>query len=139
MNEISMNETIPIDKNTKKKVFSAFIDMYFELLNFMKSKFEKHRDFNIFYQKNLLLKKTNIKLFIRTWHDSISTLYANKVIEGDIQYFFNNVNTIIKTEYLKKYFEYFKQVYGTLDDVLIKKVLNIIQELTKITIIYYNK
>ena len=35
MNEISMNETIPIDKNTKKKVFSTFIDVYFELLNIL--------------------------------------------------------------------------------------------------------
>jgi len=132
-------EKLKINKEIKKQLFSRFIMLYFSLLDIIKSKFEKHSDFKSFYNKNLLLKKTNIKLFIRTWHDSISTLYANKVIEGDIQYFFNNVNTIIKTEYLKKYFEYFKQVYGTLDDVLIKKVLNIIQELTKITIIYYNK
>ena len=132
-------ESLKINKDIKKQLFSRFIMLYFSLLDIIKSKFEQHSDFKYFYNKNLLLKKTNIKLFIRTWHESISSLYANKVIEGDIQYFFNNVNTIIKTEYLKKYFQYFKQVYVTLDDVLIKKVLNIIQELTKITIIYYNK
>ena len=139
MNEIPIDENISIDKNTKKKLFSTFIDSYFELLNIMKSKFEKHQDFKIFYQKNLFLRKTNIKLFIKTWHNSITTLYFNKVMSGDIQYFFDNVNTIIKTEYLKKYFDYFKQVYVTLDEKLIQYVINLIQKLTKISFLYYKK
>ena len=139
MNEISMNETIPIDKNTKKKVFSAFIDMYFELLNFIKSKFEKHKDFNIFYQKNLLLKKTNIKLFIKTWHNSITNLYFNEIMKGDIDFFFNNVNTIVEAEYLKKYFNYFKEVYVTLDKTLIEYVIALVQKLTKLSFLYYKK
>ena len=139
MNEISMNETIPIDKNTKKKVFSTFIDVYFELLNFMKSKFEKHRDFNIFYQKNLLLKKTNIKLFIKTWHNSITSLYFNHIMNGDIHFFLNNVNTIVEAEYLKKYFNYFKEVYVTLDKTLIEYVIILVQKLTKLSFLYYKK
>ena len=40
MNEIPTDQNIPIDKNTKKKLFSTFIESYFELLNIMKSKFE---------------------------------------------------------------------------------------------------
>ena len=139
MNESSINENIPIDKNTKKKIFSAFIDGYFELLNIIKSKFEKHRDFNIFYQKNLFLKKTNIKLFIKTWHNSITTLYFNEIMKGDIQYFFNNVNTIIEAEYLKKYFNYFKEVYNTLDKKVIQYVITLVQNLTKLSFLYYKK
>ena len=57
-----------MDKDSKKKVFSLFISVYFELLEIIKSKFDKHKDFDIFYRKNILLKKTNIKLFIKNWY-----------------------------------------------------------------------
>ena len=127
----------PTNKNIKKELFLRFIELYFQLLNIIKSKFEKHSDFKIFYQKNMFLKKTNIKLFIKTWHDSITIHYFKQIMNGEIQYFFDNVDKIIKTEYLKKYFGYFKQVYVTLDESLVKHVLTIIQDLTKITFLYY--
>ena len=98
---------------------------------------KKHSDFKVFYQKNILLKKTNIKLFIKTWHDSVTLQYFNQIMNGEIQYFFDNVDTVIKTEYLKKYFGYFKQVYITLDESVVNHVLTIIQDLTKITFLYY--
>ena len=44
-----------MDKDSKKKVFSLFISVYFELLEIIKSKFDKHKDFDIFYRKNILL------------------------------------------------------------------------------------
>ena len=136
---ISLDDNIPIDKNRKKKLFSEFINLYFELLNIIKSKFNSDNDFKVFYQKNVFLRKTNIKLFIKTWYNSITNLYFNKVMNGDIQYFFDNVNTIIKGDYLKKYFNYFKQVYVTLDEKLIEYVLSIIQKLTKISFLYYKQ
>jgi len=132
-----MNCETPINKNIKKQLFSRFIELYFQLLNIIKSKFEKHSDFKVFYQKNILLKKTNIKLFIKTWHDSVTLQYFNQIMNGEIQYFFDNVDTVIKTEYLKKYFGYFKQVYVTLDESVVNHVLTIIQDLTKITFLYY--
>ena len=60
-------------------------------------------------------------------------------MKGDIQYFFNNVNTIVEAEYLKKYFNYFKEVYVTLDKTLIEYVINLVQKLTKLSFLYYKK
>ena len=49
----------------KKQIVKTFVDIYFDLLNTIKEQLEnKNKEFNDFYKKNLLLKKTNIKLFI---------------------------------------------------------------------------
>ena len=53
-----------MNKYEKKELFSKFIEQYFILLNMMKEKFNNNVDFKTFYAKNILLKKTNIKLFI---------------------------------------------------------------------------
>tara|TARA_R110002012_G_scaffold320492_4_gene544272 strand:- start:2225 stop:2611 length:387 start_codon:yes stop_codon:yes gene_type:complete len=127
-----------MDKDSKKKVFSLFISVYFELLEIIKSKFDKHKDFDIFYRKNILLKKTNIKLFIKNWYTYITTHYHTKINEGDIPYFLENAMQMMTSEYLKKYFIYFKQVYDTLDDILIQKVVQKVQQLTQMSYLYYN-
>lgn len=127
-----------MDKDSKKKVFSLFISVYFELLEIIKSKFDKHKDFDTFYRKNILLKKTNIKLFIKNWYMYITTQYHKKINEGDIQYFLENAMQMMTSDYLKKYFLYFKQVYDTLDDILIQKVVQKVQQLTHMSYLYYN-
>ena len=127
-----------MDKDSKKKVFSLFISVYFELLEIIKSKFDKHKEFDIFYKKNFLLKKTNIKLFIKNWYMYITTHYSTKIHEGDIQYFLENAMQMMTSDYLKKYFLYFKQVYDTLDDVVIQTVVQKVQQLTQMSYLYYN-
>jgi hypothetical protein len=40
-----------MEKDAKKKVFSLFISVYFELLEIIKGHFDKHKDFEKFYLK----------------------------------------------------------------------------------------
>lgn len=127
-----------MEKDAKKKVFSLFISVYFELLEIIKGHFDKHKDFDMFYKKNFLLKRTNIKLFIKNWYTYITTQYYQKIHEGDISYFLENALQIMTSDYLKKYFLYFKQVYDTLDEGLIKNVVQKIQQLTHMSYLYYN-
>ena len=126
------------NKNEKKEIFKTFIDIYFQLLEIIKSKFEKHKDFKTFYIKNYALRKTNIKLFIKTWYESITCLYYNHIINGDINYFLNNGASMMTTETFKQYFDYFKEVYKTLDNEIINKVKNMLKQLTQISFVYYN-
>jgi hypothetical protein len=88
--------------------------------------------------KNFILKRTNIKLFIKNWYTYITTQYYQKIHEGDISYFLENALQIMTSDYLKKYFLYFKQVYDTLDEGLIKNVVQKIQQLTHMSYLYYN-
>ena len=52
-------------KNPEKKIhFKAFNSTYFELLKMMKENSDNNRDFKRFYNHNLFIKNTNIKMII---------------------------------------------------------------------------
>ena len=49
----------------KKQIVKAFVDIYFDLLSTIKEQLEnKNAEFNKFYAKNFVLKKTNIKILL---------------------------------------------------------------------------
>tara|TARA_Y100000022_G_C13156715_1_gene332021 strand:- start:477 stop:857 length:381 start_codon:yes stop_codon:yes gene_type:complete len=125
-----------MDKSLKKSIFSRFIIKYFELLEIIKEKVT-HNDFDLFYKKNFILKKTNIKIFIKTWYEYITQKYYIHIMNNNIDYFINNSTTIINNEYLKKYLSYFNESYKQLNDSEIKSIIAIIQELTQLSLIYY--
>ena len=89
----------------KKQIVKTFVDIYFDLLNTIKEQLEnKNKEFNDFYKKNLLLKKTNIKLFIKTWYCNIVTiltilplLFCPKFLREDIMD--NNVNYFLVSSF----------------------------------------
>ena len=75
-------------KNPEKKIhFKAFNSTYFELLKMMKENSDNNRDFKRFYNHNLFIKNTNIKMFIRTWYQNITCIYKEQIMSGDIDYF----------------------------------------------------
>ena len=125
-----------MNKEFKKEIFSRFIIKYFELLEFMKDKIN-HNDFDLFYKKNYLLKKANIKIFIKTWYDYISQKYYVPIMNNNIDYFTNNSTKIINSEYLKKYLDYFKEIYNDLNQDEIENITTTIKELTQLSFIYY--
>ena len=122
----------------KKKLFSEFIENYFTLLNIMKNYFNSHNDFNCFYKKNLLLKKTNIKLFIQTWYKFVTIHYKSYIEQDNIEYFLNNASNIFGHHYFNKYFNYFKNIYDNTEEKIVKEILNKVKNLTRISYIYYN-
>ena len=121
----------------KKELFSKFIENYFILLNMMKAKFNHNLDFKTFYAKNILLKKTNIKMFIRTWYETITINYKKYIYDGNIDFFLTNANSIIGNKYFTKYFHYFKEVFDTLEKNTLNYVVYIVQQLTQLSENYY--
>ena len=49
----------------KRELLRAFVAVYFDLLNKVKKQSENNNEFDMFYKKNIMLKKTNVKMFIK--------------------------------------------------------------------------
>ena len=130
----------------KKEVFRAFNKLYFEMLEFMNENVDdKNKSFKIFYRKNYLLKRANIKLFIKKWYENISILYYNEILDGDIDYFLNKDynSDLEKTGELKNelsmsyHIEYMKNIYYSLDKKLVDKFILYVQKITQLSVLYY--
>lgn len=134
---------IIMDKINKKDIFKLFIEQYFQLLNFIKKYTNNNLDFKKFYAKNYLLKKTNIKLFIKTWYENITNNYYKYIMEGNINYFLNkndyhNESNILNKEYnFNQYIGYFKTMYNNVEKQISNTFIDYIQKLTKLSFLYY--
>jgi len=135
-----------MSKQEKTSWFKLFNSTYFELLKMMKDNSDKNKDFLRFYKQNLFLKRANIKLFIRTWYTNITRFYMEPILNGNIQFFLdkdysaeiNEHKDFSNTYSIESYVQYFKEIYNTLKqedvDVFVEKV----QELTKLSKLYYS-
>ena len=64
---------------SKEFVFKNFNETYFNFLKFIKKNMDNDIKFNSFYNKNLIIKQTNIKLFIKTWYNRITKNYYHQI------------------------------------------------------------
>ena len=134
---------IIMDKINKKHIFKLFIEQYFQLLNFVKKYTNNNLDFKKFYAKNYLLKKTNIKLFIKTWYENITNNYYKYIMEGNINYFLNkndyhNESNLLNKEYnFNQYIGYFKTMYYNVEKQISNTFIDYVQKLTKLSFLYY--
>lgn len=132
-------------KQEKKVLFTNFNKEYFELLDYMKEQLKDNKEYKSFYRKNKLLKKTNIKLIIKTWHTSITLIYKEPIMKKDIDFFLNNdyseqieENKEFSSCYSVVYYiNELKNMYETISNDCIDIVMNKIHNLTKITDLYY--
>lgn len=129
----------------KKEVFKKFNEIYFDLLKMMKENSDNNQDFKNFYNKNLFIKRTNVKLFIKVWFQSITTLYKEEILEGNIDYFIqkdfskdieNNIEFSSKYS-IETYIHYFKSIYNQLETKHINDFVTNIQSLTLLSDMYY--
>lgn len=129
----------------KRAIFSKFNEIYFDLLKMMKENSDKNKDFSNFYNKNLFIKRTNIKLFIKVWFQSITSLYKNEIMEGNLDYFIkkdfskdieNNLE-FSNTYSIDTYIHYFKNIYNDLEEKYINDFVTRVQSLTLLSDMYY--
>ena len=129
----------------KRAIFSKFNEIYFDLLKMMKENSDKNKDFSNFYNKNLFIKRTNIKLFIKVWFQSITSLYKNEIMEGNLDYFIkkdfskdieNNLE-FSNTYSIDTYIHYFKKIYNDLETKYINDFVTKVQSLTLLSDMYY--
>ena len=127
----------------KKQIVKTFVDIYFDLLNTIKEQLEnKNKEFNDFYKKNLLLKKTNIKLFIKTWYEYITKQYYDYIMDNNINYFFSDeLQEKLSQQYnvpVMKYILLIKEKYDSVSNSIVESILTKIRFLTQMSYQYFN-
>jgi hypothetical protein len=133
-------------KIDKKTIFRTFNQYYFDLLNMMKKYGSSSQEFSKFYAYNYYLKKMNIKLFIKTWNETISMFYFDEIMKGNVAYFLNKDysedikgNEAFAQKYsLETYIQYFKKTYDNLEKDLVAIFVEKIQQLTALSRSYFN-
>ena len=127
----------------KKQIVKTFVNIYFDLLNTIKEQLEnKNKEFNDFYKKNLLLKKTNIKLFIKTWYEYITKQYYHYTMHNNVNYFFSEeLQTKLSQQYnvpVMKYIVLIKEKYDSVSNSIVESILVKIKFLTQMSYQYFN-
>jgi hypothetical protein len=128
-----MNET----HVTKKQIFHQFIDLYFQLLDLMKEAVGNHQGFKYFYKKNLMLKSTNIKRFIKTWYESITKIHFETIMSSNIEYFLKHGRSFLPNESFAQYFEEFKDYCMKTEVSVLDTAYTIVKNLTTLSWMYY--
>tara|TARA_B110001450_G_scaffold256386_1_gene286692 strand:- start:66 stop:539 length:474 start_codon:yes stop_codon:yes gene_type:complete len=129
--------------NQKKEAIKTFVEIYFELLNTIKEQLENtNKEFNDFYKKNLLLRRANIKLFIKTWYEYITKQYYQYIMDNNVNYFFSDdLQNKLNQQYnvsVMKYIVLIKEKYNTVNNSIMETILTKIQYLTQISYQYFN-
>ena len=138
--------------SSKNKISKQFADNYIDFLLYLKT-FIKTNDkmklFNNFYNKNLLLKKTNPSMIIKIWYTKVSLPYYNNILNDNIDFLLvdSNYNSIIddveNTEYkdneLMDKIKTCIEDYKKLNDNQKEKLINNIKNLTLLSILYNKK
>ena len=127
----------------KKQIIKTFSDTYFDLLNTIKEQLEnKNKEFNHFYKKNLLLKKTNIKLFIKTWYEYITKQYYHYIMDNNVNYFFSDeLQSKLNKDFnvsVMKYIVLIKEKYNSVSNSVVESILGKIKFLTQMSYQYFN-
>lgn len=130
-------------KSEQIQILQSFVSAYFELLDYVKNFFEKNIDFKKFYAQNLIIKKSNISLFIKTWYKYITQQYYQIIMDGNIDYFFNDdmQNSLSKQidNSMMKYIILIRNKYNSTNDDIIKIIADKIKVLTQFSYLYFNR
>lgn len=131
---------------SKTDNFKLFNKNYFELLSFLKDKSNDNKEYIKFYNKNLLIKKTNIKYLIKCWYVNVTTIYYEQIMSGDISFFlqkdYDEDKKQISEEYVdsfEKSIIFLKSIYETLDPELLNIFIEYIKNITYYSYLYYKK
>jgi hypothetical protein len=133
-------------KSQKQAIFRSFIQTYFEMLDFIHKYIGKtNKDFNNFYQKNKILRKANVKIFIKKWYETISIPYSKEIMSGNIDYFINKdyekevsmAGSIAHELSIQTYIVHMKNIYSDIDEEITNRIMMFIQQCTKMSILYY--
>ena len=133
---------------SKSTVFKKFNDEYFKFLKFINKNVENDVKFNSFYNKNMIIKQTNIKLFIKTWYNRITKNYYEQVMKQDFEFFINksyiedvstdNTSGEASSTVLN-YISEFKNTFHTLDENIKNEFIYYMVNLTHLSFLYFKE
>lgn len=133
---------------SKEFVFKNFNETYFNFLKFIKKNMDNDIKFNSFYNKNLIIKQTNIKLFIKTWNNRITKNYYHQIMKQDFDFFLNktydddvlNDNTSGESPNLMlKYICDFKNTFPTMQKEIKNEFIYYMINLTQLSFLYFKE
>jgi hypothetical protein len=135
-----------VSKYPKTEINKEFVKTYFELLNFMKAHVtSNNKDFKYFYNKNLILRKTNVKYFIKLYYERITKTHGSYIMDENIEYFLNNdfkeESTMVKSSTsidIGKYITFMKGIYHSLDKKMVDQFVSYLKKLTFLSVCYFN-
>jgi hypothetical protein len=110
----------------------------------MKKYSNQNQYFNSFYRKNYIMKKTNIKIFIKTWKFAINDKYGEQIMNNNVGFFLENdfKNELNSSKNLNNEYKiqdcivYMKSIYYTLDSAITDRFIKYIYDLTILTDLY---
>ena len=136
------------NQTNNKEIFSTFNKSYFNFLLFIKKNMGNDAKFNTFYFKNLIIKETNIKLFIKTWYSRITRNYYTQVMNKDFDFFLNksykddvekdNTSGEAPTVMLT-YISDFKNTFPTLAQPVKYEFVSFMLHLTELSFLYFKE
>lgn len=126
----------------KRKLLRAFVVVYFDLLNKVKKQSENNNEFDMFYKKNIMLKKTNVKMFIKVWYENMTIPYHEHIMTGNVEHIFsdevvNNVSQKTSCD-MVKYVGKFREKYNNTEPEIVEELLLRVQQLTQLSYNYFN-
>jgi hypothetical protein len=136
------------NQTNKKEIFSTFNKSYFNFLLFIKKNMGNDAKFNTFYFKNLIIKETNIKLFIKTWYSRITRNYYTQVMNKDFDFFLNKSykddvekdNTSGEApNVMLSYISDFKNTFPTLAQTVKYEFVSFMLHLTELSFLYFKE
>ena len=128
----------------KKTVLSLFIAQYFELIVFLKNKSPTiDNDFSTFIKKCNIIRKTNPKLFIRTWYNQINKNYYNQIIQKDSTFFLNKTyissDNSVSPQYTNMVSKKCKHVFVNMENDNQQLLWNKLTQLCELTSLYFDE
>ena len=133
---------------SKQLLFSNFNENYFNFLNFIKKHMENDSKYKLFYNKNLIIKQTNIKLIIRTWYNRITRNYYNEIMDQNFDFFLNKSyeEDVIKDNtsgespmLLIQYITNFKTLFPSLEVSIKNEFISYMVKLTHLSFLYFKE
>jgi len=113
-----------------------FNKIYFDFLLFLQTHINDST-FKTFYRKNIIMRETNPKIFIKTWNTSVTQKYYIEINERNISFFLNKDYTTDLPAELLLYMNKFKGIYELLDEKIKKEFVDFMFNLTHLSFVYY--
>lgn len=133
--------------HSKPVIFKMFIKTYFDFLNFIMEHSNENNEFKKFYRKNQILKRSNIKMFIRVWNETINAKYFSYIINEDIDYFLHKnydeeFSTSTRKQIASEYkihdcLKYIKKIYHTLEQSTVEEFKSYMKNLAILCELYH--
>lgn len=130
------------NKTQQKNILKEFVNKYFELLEYMKKYSNNNSQFNNFCRKNVMLRKANMKIFMKVWYENITIRYFDRIMNDDVSYFLdkcynNDFDSNVYNEYnMEQCISYMKLMYNKMNQEEINLFTKYIKELTFLSYLY---